>query len=390
MILLIGVLGSALYSFGYRAGFSYAERQASFLTSKDFSKDNYRLFWNTWANIKEHYIDQDKIKSDKAALEAARGLVRSLNDPYSDLFSPSQAKIFEEDLSGGFGGVGMEIGFRKGALTVIAPLEGTPADRAGIKAGDLILKIDNVETANLTLEEAVSKIRGQVGTKVKLLLMREGWPEPRDFEIVRAKIEVQAVKSKLLEPGIGYIKLNTFNIKTVPEFVSAFNTLNQQGVQRYILDLRNNPGGFLEVAIQMAEFYVPRGQVILKELWGKEKRERMVRSEGPGSLANSKTVIMVNRGSASASEIFAAALRDNLKIKLVGEKTFGKGSVQEVFKTDGYLLKLTIAYWLTPLGERLEGTGLEPDIKVTEAIEGEAEDKKDPVLNKAVEVVKQL
>lgn len=361
------------------------------MSSKDFSKDSYRLFWNTWANIKEHFIDQEKVKSDKAALEAARGLVRSLNDPYSDLFSPSQAKIFEEDLSGGFGGVGMEIGFRKGVLTVIAPLEGTPADRAGIKAGDAILKVDGNDTANLTLEEAVSKIRGQVGTKVKLLILREGWPEPREFEITRAQIEVQAVKGKLIKPGIGYIKLNTFNVKTVAEFVSAYNTLLSQGADRYIIDLRNNPGGFLEVAIQMAEFYLPRGQVVLKELWGKEKQERIVRSEGPGSLSDLKTVIMVNRGSASASEIFAAALRDNLKVKLIGEKTFGKGSVQEVFKTDGYMLKLTIAYWLTPQGERLEGQGLEPDVKVAEAVtEGNEENKKDPVLDKAIEVVKQL
>lgn len=340
--------------------------------------------------MNNYFVEPEKIDRKKAILEASRGLLRSLDDPYSEIFDEKQAKIFEEDMSGSFAGVGMEIGIRKGVLTVISLLEGTPAERAGIKSGDKILKIDGEDTSNLTLEEAVSKIRGQPGTKVTLTIYRDEWLEPKDFTLIRETINIPVVKSKLLLKNIGYIKLNTFNLTTYSEFIKAYLNLKNKGAKYWILDLRNNPGGYLEVAIQLAESFLPRGQIILKEQ-KRDKSTTNIISEGPGNLNNLKMVILVNEGSASASEILAGALRDNLGIKLIGKKTYGKGSVQQIFPLDGKMIKLTVAYWLTPQGIKLEGTGLKPDIEVEE-IEREKikSELDDPVIRKAIQVVKGL
>lgn len=344
------------------------------------------MFLKAWEIIKQNYVDPQKIDADKAIFEATRGLLKSLDDPYSDLLSEKQKKIFEEDLAGSFGGVGFEIGVRKGILTVIAPLEGTPAQRAGLKAGDKILKINGEDTENMSLEEAVSKIRGQPGTKVVLTILREEWVEPKDFEIVREVINVPVVKTKYITNSkIGYIKINSFGSKTANEFFKAYLNLKNQGADRFILDLRNNPGGFLEMAIKMSEFFLPRGKVVLKEMTRNEGTKTIV-SEGPGNLMNEKIVILINNGSASASEIFAGALRDNLGTKLIGEKSYGKGSVQQTFALNGNLMKLTIAYWLTPKGIKIEGNGLKPDFEVKDDEETEA----DEVLDKAVEIIKTL
>ena len=341
------------------------------------------MFLRAWEIINKNFVDPQKIDSDKAMFEATRGLLHSLDDPYSDLLSEKQKKIFEEDLSGSFGGVGMEIGIRKGVLTVIAPLEGTPAERAGLKAGDKILKINNEATDNMSLEEAVSKIRGEPGTKVTLTIFRDEWLEPKDFEITREVINVPIVKTKFISPNIGYIKVNSFGTTVYSEFVQAYQQLKNQGANKFIIDLRNNPGGYLEMAIKMSELFLPRGKIILKEVKRNEGIKSII-SEGPGMI-NEEVVILINKGSASASEIFAAALRDNLGVKLIGEKSFGKGSVQQTFPLNGNLLKLTIAYWLTPQGVKLEGNGLKPDIEVKEPKE---ETKQDPVLDKAIEVLK--
>ena len=293
-------------------------------------------------------------------------------------------------MTGSFGGVGMEIGIKNGVLTVIAPLEGTPADRAGIKSGDKILKINGESTENMLLDVAVSKIRGKPGTKVVLTIYRDEWVEPRDIEIIREIINIPIIKYKILEKNIGYIKLNSFNIKSYPEFLKAYNNLKKRGAKYYILDLRNNPGGYLDVAIQISELFVPRGKIILQE----QKRDQSVTkiySNGPGILKDIKMVVLINNGSASASEILSGALRDNLGFKLIGEKSYGKGSVQQVFNLDGKLLKLTIAYWLTPKGLKLEGNGLKPDYEVKE-IEKEKikTELDDPVIKKAIEVLRRM
>ena len=343
------------------------------------------MFLKAWEIMKKNYVDPQKIDPDKAIFEATRGLLKSLDDPYSDFLSEQQKKIFEEDLAGSFGGIGFEIGFRKGFLTVIAPLEGTPAERAGLRAGDKILKVNGEETENMSLEEAVSKIRGRPGTKVILTIIREEWIEPKDFEITREVINVPVIKSKFIAPDIGYIKINSFGAKTYSEFLRDYYSLKNQGSRKFIIDLRNNPGGFLEMAIKMSELFLPRGKIILKEVTRGEGTKTIL-SEGPGNLVSEKIVILINKGSASASEIFAGSLKDNLGTKLIGEKTYGKGSVQQAFTLNGNLLKLTIAYWLTPQGTKIEGNGLKPDIEVKD----NEETKEDEVLDKAVEVIRNL
>jgi carboxyl-terminal processing protease len=381
-LLIILILILSAYKFGYER--ALAETSAG----KFFSVQNFLMFLKAWELINKNFVEPQKIDADKAMFEATRGLLKSLDDPYSDLLSEKQKKLFEEDLSGSFGGVGMEIGIRKGALTVIAPLEGTPAERAGLKAGDKILKINGEETENMSLEEAVSKIRGEPGTKVTLTIFRNEWLEPKDFEITRELINVPVVKSKFISPNIGYIKINSFGDKTYSDFVNAYRDLKARGANKFIIDLRNNPGGYLEMAIKMSELFLDRGKIILKEVTRNEGTKTIV-SEGPGMIKE-KVVILINKGSASASEIFAGALRDNLGVKLIGEKSFGKGSVQQTFPLNGNLLKLTIAYWLTPKGAKIEGNGLKPDIEVKESSEAEKEKNPnyDPILEKAIEVVK--
>lgn len=414
MAILILTLNFVL---AYNLGKSFAEYHLSiFDKTPEFKEDYADLFNKVWNKIKENYVDQSKVNPDKAAFEAIRGLVKSLNDPHSDFYTSQQTKLLEEDLEGKFCGVGMEIGIRNKVLTVIAPLEGTPAFRAKIQAGDIILKINNEPTENISLEEAVSKIRGKCGEPVVLTLFREGWDKEKDFKVIREEIKIPAIKSEFIKPNIGYIKIVSFSLNTIGDFLDAYNSLSQQGAKKFILDLRNNPGGYLEVAIKLSEYFLPRGKIILKEVWGKEQKEKIIRSEGLGKLSKLKMIIIVNRGSASASEIFAAALRDNLGVKLIGEKTFGKGSVQQVFylneplvsfriKTatgnksfieldrekksiaEKYALKLTVAYWLTPKGIKLENNGLEPDIQV---VDKNPEDQKDEVLERSISILKSL
>lgn len=379
LILIIFIFSFLSYKIGYNSAL------AENALNKNFSLQDFLMFLKVWDIIKQHYVDPQKIDSQKAIFEASRGLLRSLDDPYSDFLSEQQKKIFEEDLSGSFGGIGFEIGIRKGFLTVIAPLEGTPAERAGLKAGDKILQINNESTENMSLEEAVSKIRGKPGTKVILTIMRDEWLEPKDFEITREIINVPIIKSKFIDPNIGYIKINSFGTKTYSEFLKAYFSLKEDGAQKFILDLRNNPGGFLEMAIKMSEIFLPRGKIVLKEIT-RDQGTKTIFSEGPGNLANEKIVVLINKGSASASEIFAGALRDNLNIKLIGEKSYGKGSVQQTFTLNGNLLKLTIAYWLTPKGIKIEGNGLKPDIEIQDNEETEV----DEILERAVEIIKNL
>lgn len=416
-ILTTGLLAILILTLNFFIAFKLGQSSASnpptiFEKNSEFKEKYADLFNEVWIKIKNHFADQSRVNPDKAAFEAIRGLVKSLQDPYSDLYTPEQTKILEEDLRGSFCGVGIEIGIRNGILTVIAPLEDTPAYRMGIKAGDFILKINNEDTSNMSLEEAVSKIRGECGKEVILTLMREGWEQEREFVIKREEIKVPAIKSEFIKPNIGYIKIVSFGLNTIPEFLKAYNSLTKKGANRFILDLRNNPGGYLEVAIRLSEYFLPRGKIILKEVWGKEQEERIIRSGGPGTLSKLKMVILVNKGSASASEIFAGALRENLGVKLIGEKTFGKGSVQQIFHlsqtdfpsieiqittstskkilkrdTKNVALKLTVAYWLTPKGIKLEGNGLEPDVKV---VDKNPEDKIDEVLQKAISMIKLL
>jgi carboxyl-terminal processing protease len=348
------------------------------------------LFWETWHTLEDKFVDKDKIDHQKMIYGAISGMVSSLGDPYTAFFNPPDTKKFVEDTSGSFEGVGMEIGIKKGQLQVITPLENSPAKKAGIRAGDAIIKIDNESTANMTTDEAVDLIRGPKGTEVTLTLFREDWKETRDIKLTRAVIEVPSLKWEIKEGDIAYIQLFQFTEKASNDFKAAAVDIINSPAKRIILDLRNNPGGYLSVSQDIAGWFLKKGQVVTHETSSDPINNVDYFSEGPSLLLKYPVVVLINEGSASASEILAGALRDNRQVKLIGEKSFGKGSVQQLLPFgDGSSLKVTIAKWLTPNGDQINEKGLSPDIEAKKTVADE-DSGKDPQLDKAIEIVKEI
>ncbi len=351
---------------------------------------DFSLFWDAWLRIQERYAKASSTNPQDLVYGAIRGMVASLGDPYTVFLDPQQAKTFLEDVSGSFEGVGMEIGLKKGILTVIAPLEGTPAQKAGVKAGDMILKIGEKGTEGMSVEEAVTLIRGPRGSSIKLSIFRSNWDEPRDFEITRQIIVVPSVSWELQEGDIAYVRLFQFSQKAAGDFQKAAGEIERSSAKKIVLDLRNNPGGYLEIAQYVGGWFLERGQVVVIEDFAAEGEKEEYLSQGPSKLLSYPLVVLINEGSASASEILAGALRDNRGVKLVGAKSFGKGSVQELERLrGGSSLKITVANWLTPSGKIINGQGLEPDVNV-EALDGNGTEAKDPQLDKAIEIAKGL
>ncbi len=351
---------------------------------------DFSLFWDAWKIIQEKYVDRANLNKKEMIYGAVDGLVKSLKDPYTVFFKPVESKQFQDDVSGSFSGIGAEIGVRKDVLTVISPLENSPAQKAGLRAGDRILKIGDTVTADLKINEAVSLIRGPKGTSVKLTLSRPGEEEVKEITIVRDDIKIPTIKWELKGGKIAYIQLFNFGQTAPAEFRNKILEILRGPADRVILDLRNNPGGFLEVSQDIAGWFVEAGAVVAIEDFGNGAGTREYRASGNGVLKNMPTVVLINEGSASASEILAGALRDNRGIKLVGTKSFGKGSVQELADLrQGTSLKVTIAKWLTPSGKSISGEGLEADIKVELAKE-DIENLKDPQLEKAIAEVLRL
>jgi carboxyl-terminal processing protease len=351
---------------------------------------DFSLFWQVLKKIEEEYVDSKKIDYQKILYGAISGMTESLDDPYTVFMEPQKTKDFVESVESGgsFEGVGMELGIKGEILTVVAPLEGTPAARAGIKAGDKILKIDDTPTDNLLVEEAVSLIRGKRGTKVVLTISRKGFKEPKEITLIRETIQVPIVKWELKNDNIAYIKIYQFTGNLPDKFQDIASAIIKSKSQKIILDLRNNPGGYLEVAADIASWFLPRGEVVAIEDFGKEETQKKYRSDGYKGFQDFSVVVLINKGSASASEIVAGALRDIKNIKLVGETSFGKGSVQslERFK-DGASLKITIAKWLTPSGISISDEGLKPDIEI-ELTDEDYDADRDPQLDKAIELLK--
>lgn len=352
-------------------------------TNADFAP-----FWDVWNEINEKYPKADKISDQSRVYGAISGLVSSLNDPYSVFFNPDDTKTFEEQLSGNFSGVGMEVGMKDKILTVIAPLKDTPADRANIKPGDKILKIGNKVTSGLNIEEAIKLIRGEPGTTIVLTIFREGDKEPKEVKIVREVINMPTLDTELRKDGIFVIKLYSFSANASNLFRSAIKKFAESGSDKLLLDLRGNPGGYLDAAVDISSWFLPTGKVIVTEDYGNNKKPEVYRSRGYDIFNNNlKFVILINGGSASASEIVAGAMQDHGKAKLVGEKSFGKGSVQETMKiTKDTLLKITVAKWLTPNGNLIAEKGLTPDYEVA-FTQKDADNKKDPQMDKAVELL---
>jgi len=352
---------------------------------------DFSLFWETWKTIEEKYVDREKLNVQEMIYGAISGMIESLEDPYTVFFKPEEAKKFLEDVKGFFEGVGMEIAVKGDQLQVVAPLEGTPAQKAGLRPGDKILKVDGKSTTDVTIDTAIDWIRGPKGTQVTLTIYREEWGQERDVKITRGVIDIPSLKLEMLaEDNIAYLRLYHFSEKASYDFREAAIEILASPAQKIILDLRNNPGGYLDVAQDIAGWFLEKGQVVAIEDFGEGREQQEILAEGNAKLLNYPVVILINEGSASGSEILAGALRDNRGVKLIGETSFGKGSVQELTDLrEGFSLKVTIAKWLTPKRESITDKGLEPDIKV-ELSEKDYEEGRDPQLDKAIEVIKNL
>jgi carboxyl-terminal processing protease len=327
-----------------------------------------KLFTEVMALVKTNYVED--VSAKDLIYGAMKGMMDSL-DPHSGFMSPDQYKEMKVDTKGEFGGLGIQIGKKQGILTVIAPIEDTPAYKAGIKAGDMIIKVNGETTEKMTLFEAVNKMRGPKGSKVVISIYRKGFKEPRDFTIVRDIIMVKSVKSKVIEDTIGYVKITQFQERTAQDLDTALAELHEKKVTALILDMRNNPGGLLESAVMVSEQLLPAKKLIvyIKDRSG-DKKEYFTRGEE--KLKNVPMVVLVNEGSASASEIVAGALKDWNRAILVGVTTFGKGSVQSVLSlSDGSGLRLTTARYYTPKGTSIQNTGITPDIVVKLAADEE-------------------
>jgi len=349
---------------------------------------DFSIFWKVWDTLNKKHVSLDGPTDQEKIYGAVSGLVDSLDDPYTIFFPPKEAESFESEIQGSFEGVGMEIGIRDDVLRVIAPLKGTPAEAAGIKAGDKIIKIDEISTASLTIDEAVALIRGEGGTTVNLTIIREDEEESIEIAVVRGTIEIPTIETKKRDDGVFIIELYSFSATSPYLFRDALREFLESNYDKLVLDLRNNPGGFLESSIDMASWFLPAGKPVARETSRDGNGEKVYRSKGYNIFnENLKFAILINQGSASASEILAGALSEYGKATLVGEQSFGKGSVQELVQvTENTSLKITVSRWLTPNGVSISENGLKPDVAV-EFTEEDFKEGRDPQLEKAVEIL---
>lgn len=348
-------------------------------------KLDFNLYWEVWDNVKTNYVNKNKIEDKDLFYGSLKGIAESTGDPYTIFMNPTETKEFNDDLAGTFEGIGAEIGLRNDISTVIAPLDDTPAQKAGLRPGDKIYAVDDAPTIGLTITEVVRKIRGEKGTKVKLTIIR-GDEKPFDLEIIRGVIIVKSVKTEMRADGIYILRLSSFNDDTDLLFKQAVDDILIKKPKAIILDLRNNPGGYLDTAINVASEWIEDGPIVAEQLNNNRRNEYPAR--GIARLKDFKTIVLVNGGSASASEILAGALRDYEKAILVGETTFGKGSVQALKPlSDGSVLKITISHWLTPAGDFINEKGIDPNIEVELSVEDVNNDL-DPQLDKALEIIK--
>lgn len=363
----------------------------SFLSRETQADDSVDLteFWHVWNLLDEKFVtsststpltDEEKVRG------AIEGLVRAFGDPYTVYFPPEDAAMFEADIKGNFSGVGMEVGMRDDMITVIAPLPDSPAEKAGLIAGDVIVRINDESTEGISVDEAVQRIRGEKGTEVKFAIFREGEEEFRDITVVRDTITIPTSKTEV-RGDVFIISLYSFNAISEMEMQKALRDYVKSGKKNLVLDLRGNPGGYLQSAVSIASYFLPMGKTVVRESFGGENEEEVYRSSGKelGAHAPKKFVVLVDGGSASASEILAGALQEHKVATIIGAQTFGKGSVQElVTLDDGSSLKVTVARWLTPNGISISLAGLTPDIVVERTPEDRTAGK-DPQLDSALE-----
>jgi carboxyl-terminal processing protease len=343
------------------AGISIGRWTVASVNAEGEIYEELKLFSEAISLVRKNYVEE--VKPKDLIYGSIKGMLGSL-DPHSSFMTPEQYKEMQVDTKGEFGGVGIQIGMKDGMLTVIAPIEDTPAYQAGIKAGDKIIKINNDFTKELSLQDAVSKMRGAPGSPVKITILREGWKETRDFTIKREVIKIKSVKSKILDDGIGYIKINQFQEQTSSDLSTNMDKLLKDNITALVLDVRNNPGGLLNSAIDVSSQFLSPGKLVvfIKDKKGEKIEYRSNKNAGNSTIP---MVVLVNQGSASASEIVAGALKDWNRAVIIGTQTFGKGSVQSVVPmNDGSALRLTTAKYYTPKGISIQSTGITPDIMV--------------------------
>ena len=360
-------------------------------TSTTASNDQAReldlsLFDKVYDILQREFVNRP---ANTADLEygAIKGLVAGLDDPNSNFMDPEETKAFQDNLAGVFEGIGIEIAKRNGDLTVVTPLDGSPAEQAGLKAADVIVAIDDIDASSLTLDEAVLKIRGKSGTEVRLLITRKKDFEAKEFKITRAPINIVSLSHAIRDDGIAVIEISRFGEDTADKMEKAAQEVLAKGAKGIVLDLRGNPGGFLESSVEIAGFFVEEGAIVTEEYGDGNKQAYNAR--GNARLKDIPLVALIDEGSASASEILAGALQDYGKATLIGVKSFGKGSVQELKSLDkNTSLRLTVAKFVLPKGRKIDHEGIEPDIKVERTTE-DFEADRDPQLDKALEVLKE-
>lgn len=351
---------------------------------------NFSQFWRAWTILDQSFVQthaSNTIPSyQQRVYGAIAGLTDSFDDPYTVFFPPAEAEVFQQDIQGEFGGVGMELGLKDKRIIVVAPLKDSPSERAGIRSGDFVIAVDGKSTEGFGVDDAVQIIRGKKGTPVKISLQREGVSEPIVVTIVRDTIQIPIIKNYTRPDGIYVIELYSFSANSSDLFRKALRSFIESGSSKLLLDVRGNPGGYLEAAVQMASFFLPQGSVIVAEDYSGKRENVYHRSLGYNVFAGKKLTmaVLIDQGSASASEILAGALQQNGVAKLVGTRSFGKGSVQQLMDLGGGAqLKITIAKWLTPNGSSISDGGLTPDIQAERTIE-DFKAEKDPQKEVAV------
>jgi len=391
-LFLILSLFVVVFGSGYKLGQSTSRINLENLTKSTNQQNptDFNLFFDVLDKINKKYVDKKKINWEKMYYGAIKGMVASLDDPYTFFLTPEENKQSKDDLQGKFEGIGAQLGLKNNRIIVIAPLKNSPAEKAGVKSGDFINQVDGKKTTNWTLSYAVSQIRGPKGTTVTLTLERNN----KEFEvkIIRDQIIVSSVELSF-KNNVAYLKVNQFGENTNQEWDKEVEKIKTQWQEKkikgMILDLRDNPGGYLESSVYLASEFLPKGKLIVKqESTTNQSYDYYV--ERNGQLLDIPLVVLINKGSASASEILAGALRDHKRAKLVGEKSFGKGSVQEALDLEkGAGLHVTVAKWILPNGDWINSKGIEPEIKIENKVEegNTLTDENDSQLKKAIELL---
>lgn len=360
-------------------GSSRASAPDDVLTTEE--QQRFKVFWETWGIVEREFYNRGALDHQKMIYGATKGMVDTLNDPATVYLTPVNREVSDADLRGSFDGVGIHVDMRDGKLTVVSPIEGSPADQAGMKPDDVVTHVDGQPLVGKPLNDILPLIRGPRGTSVALTVNRQSVSEALTFTMERAEIKVDSVRARMLDEGIGYLRISTFASTTAGETTQSLRDLMARQPKGVVVDLRSNPGGYLHSAVDVASQFMDSG-VVLYQANGNGERQTY-RAEAGGVATQARVAVLVNKGTASASEILAAALRDNGRAVLVGEKTFGKGTVQNVHElTDRSGLRVTTAQWLTPTEQPLHGVGIAPDIVAAEP--PDATSGVDPQLDAAI------